>query len=160
ELQEPLSQIANGTTDVTFPVSRHKETQAIVTALVDTLSALQKREQHLLHIANHDSLTGLHSRHRLVSELDAEIATCVAKASRSALGFVDLDQFKYINDTCGHPAGDQLLRLAAQQLRSAVRNDDFVARFGGDEFVILLRNVSRPQARRIAQQVLDQMRNV
>jgi diguanylate cyclase (GGDEF)-like protein len=160
ELQEPLSQIAQGTMQVTFPATRHKETQAIVTALGDTLLALQKREQHLLHIANHDSLTGLYSRHRLVSELDAEIESCAAKGTRSALCFVDLDQFKYINDTCGHPAGDQLLRLAAQQLRCAVRNDDFVARFGGDEFVILLRNVSRPQARAVANKVLGQMRGL
>src|SRR5262249_56980455 len=100
----------------------HKETQAIVTALGDTLFALQKREQHLRHIANHDSLTGLYRRHRLVAELDAEIALCAEKGTRSAVCFVDLDQFKYINDTCGHPAGDQLLRLAAEQLRSAVRN--------------------------------------
>ena len=160
ELQEPLSQMAQGTTDVIFPATQHKETQAIVTALGDTLSALQKREQHLLHIANHDSLTGLYTRHRLVSELDAEIVSCAANGTRSVVCFVDLDQFKYINDTCGHPAGDQLLRLAANQLRSAVRNHDFVARFGGDEFVILLRNVSRPQARALARQVLDQMRSV
>ena len=160
ELQAPLSQIAAGAMQVTFPAALHHETQAIVTALGDTLSALQKREQHLLHIANHDSLTGLYSRHRLVSELDAEIASCAADGTRSALCFVDLDQFKYINDTCGHPAGDQLLRLAAQQLGRAVRNDDFVARFGGDEFVILLRNVSRSQATAIADQVLGQMRNV
>ena len=160
ELQEPLRQIAGGTTEVKFPATRHKETQAIVTALADTLLALQKREQYLLHIANHDSLTGLYSRHRLVSELDDEIASCAETGKRSALCFVDLDQFKYINDTCGHPAGDQLLRLAAQQLRAAVRNDDFVARFGGDEFVILLRDVSRSQARAIGEQVLSQMRNL
>ena len=73
------------------------------------------------------------------------------------LCFVDLDQFKYINDTCGHPAGDKMLRLAADQLRAAVRSDDVVARFGGDEFVILLRNVSRTQARTIASEVLAQM---
>jgi diguanylate cyclase (GGDEF)-like protein len=76
---------------------------------------------------------------------------------RSALCFVDLDQFKYINDTCGHPAGDQMLRLAADQLRSAVRSEDVVARFGGDEFVILLRNVTRTQARNIATEILSQM---
>jgi diguanylate cyclase (GGDEF)-like protein len=160
ELQEPLTQIAHGTMEVAFPATRHKETQAIVTALRDTLSTLQKREQHLLHIANHDVVTGLYSRHRLVSELDAEIEACAANGTRSAVCFVDLDQFKYINDTCGHPAGDQLLRLAAQQLRDSVRSDDFVARFGGDEFVILLRNVSRPQARAIADKVLLQMRSI
>jgi len=160
ELQEPLSQIAQGAMDVAFPESGHKETQAIVTALKDTLSALQKREQHLMHIANHDVVTGLYSRHRLVSELDAEIESCTTNGTRSALCFVDLDQFKYINDTCGHPAGDQLLRLAGQQLRDSVRGDDFVARFGGDEFVILLRDVSRPQARAIAEKVLVQMRSI
>ena len=160
ELQRPLSEIAQGNMDVTFPDTGHKETRAIVTALRDTLLALQQREKHLWHLANHDSLTGLYSRHRLVSELDAEIASHEDQRTRSAVFFVDLDQFKYINDTCGHPAGDQLLRLAAEQLRSAVRADDVVARFGGDEFVILLRNVSRAQARAIAGQVLDQMRSI
>jgi diguanylate cyclase (GGDEF)-like protein len=157
ELQQPLADIAQGKVDVVFPTPRHTETQAIVTALGDTLHALQQREQHLLHLANHDSLTGLCSRYRLVSEIDAEIATCEESGMRSALCFVDLDQFKYINDTCGHPAGDQMLQLAADQLRSAVRSEDVVARFGGDEFIILLRNVSRPEARTIATEILSQM---
>jgi diguanylate cyclase (GGDEF)-like protein len=160
QLQQPLSHIAEGKTQVKFPATRHKEIYAIVTVLRDTLSALEKREQHLLHIVNHDPLTGIYSRHRLASELDAEIASCTANGTQSALCFVDLDQFKYINDTCGHPAGDQLLKLAARQLRAAVRSDDFVARFGGDEFVILLRNVSRRQARAIANHVLVQMRHL
>jgi len=157
ELQQPLADIAHGKVDVAFPIPRHRETQAIVTALGDTLLALQQREQHLLHLANHDSLTGLYTRHRLVSELDAEIRACEEKGTRSALCFVDLDQFKYINDTCGHPAGDKMLRLAADQLRSAVRSEDIVARFGGDEFVILVRNVSRTQAKTIAGEILSQM---
>lgn len=157
ELQQPLADIAKGKVDVAFPTPRHKETEAIVTALGDTLLALHQREKHLLHLASHDSLTGLYTRHRLVSELDAEIASCEESGRRGALCFVDLDQFKYINDTCGHPAGDQMLRLAADQLRSAVRSEDVVARFGGDEFVILIRNVSRTQARAIAGEILSQM---
>ena len=83
-----------------------------------------------------------------------------SRSARSALFFVDLDQFKYVNDTCGHPAGDQLLQLAAQQIRYAVRNEDFVARFGGDEFVVLLRNVSRAEAKAVATQVLELMRSL
>ena len=157
ELQQPLADIADGKVDVVFPAPRHEETQAIVTALRDTLLALQQREQHLLHLANHDSLTGLYTRYRLVSEIDAAIAACEASGTSSALYFVDLDQFKYINDTCGHPAGDQMLRLVADQLRAAVRSEDVVARFGGDEFVILVWNVSRTQARTIATEILSQM---
>ena len=160
ELQEPLSRIAAGTSKVTFPPAQHRETEAIITTLSDTLAALQKREQHLLHIANHDAVTGLYSRHRLVPELEAEIVSCATNGTRSAVCFVDLDQFKYINDMFGHPAGDQLLRLAGRQLRDAVREDDVVARFGGDEFVIVLKNVSRPQARAVAEQVLAHMRSL
>ena len=81
-------------------------------------------------------------------------------SARSALFFVDLDQFKYVNDTCGHAAGDHLLQLAAQQLRYAVRADDFIARFGGDEFVVLVRNVSRNEARAVATKVLELMRGL
>jgi methyl-accepting chemotaxis protein len=108
ELQEPLSQIAQGTMEVTFPVMRHRETQAIVTALGDTLSALQKREQHLMHIADHDAVTGLYSRHRLVSELDA--ANRAPTNTRSAL--CSLISTSSVHQTHADIHGRQLLRLA------------------------------------------------
>ena len=160
ELEHSLAQIASEAQTVRFPSSPYTELRAIVLALEDTTRALQKRERRLLHLANHDQLTGLANRHRFVAELDAELARCADSGSRSALFFVDLDQFKYVNDTCGHPAGDHLLQLAAQQLRYAVRPEDFVARFGGDEFVVLVRDVSRSDARAAATKVLELMRGL
>jgi diguanylate cyclase (GGDEF)-like protein len=159
-LQGTLAQLAAGETNVSFPASPHAELRTIVTALEDTTLALQKRERHLLHLANHDQLTGLSNRHRLIAELELEIARTEAGNSRSALFFVDLDQFKYVNDTCGHASGDHLLQLAAQQLRYAVRPQDFVARFGGDEFVVLVRDVSRGEAKLVATKVLELMRGL
>jgi diguanylate cyclase (GGDEF)-like protein len=158
ELEGPLEDLAEGALRPEFPESRHSEIHAIVTALGNTLRALEKREKHLLHLADHDPLTGLYSRHRLASELEAEIEKCGNTRRCSALCFVDLDQFKYINDTCGHSAGDQLLKLAAEQLSAAVRAGDFVARFGGDEFIVLLKNVSWRQVRVIANHLLGRMR--
>jgi diguanylate cyclase (GGDEF)-like protein len=159
-LQRTLAELAAGETNVTFPAARHSELRAIVTALEDTTLALQKRERRLLHLANHDQLTGLGNRHRLIAELEAEIERTAGGSSRSALFFVDLDQFKYVNDTCGHASGDHLLQLAAQQLRYAVRPQDFVARFGGDEFVVLVRDVSRSEAKLVAAKVLELMRGL
>ncbi len=159
-LQSSLAQLAAGDTNVRFPRSPHTELSAIVGALEDTTRALQKRERRLLHLANHDQLTGLPNRHQLVTELDAELARCAAEDARSALFFVDLDQFKYVNDTCGHASGDHLLQLAAQQLRYAIRPSDFLARFGGDEFVVLARDVSRNEARTLAGRVLELMRGL
>ena len=160
DLEQPLLDVAAGNMEVVFPTSKHKEMHAIVTVLGDTIRALQKREQHLTHLAHHDPLTGLSNRHSLIAELDAEIERCTGTKRRSALFFVDLDQFKYVNDTCGHAAGDQLLKLAAEQIRYAVRSGDIVARFGGDEFVVLLRNVTRREATTIASQMLDLMRGL
>jgi diguanylate cyclase (GGDEF)-like protein len=160
ELEHSLAQLASEAENVRFPSSPYTELRAIVLALEDTTRALQKRERRLLHLANHDQLTGLANRHRFVAELDAELARCAESGARSALFFVDLDQFKYVNDTCGHAAGDHLLQLAAQQLRYAVRPEDFVARFGGDEFVVLIRNVSRTEARNVATKVLELMRGL
>jgi diguanylate cyclase (GGDEF)-like protein len=160
ELQHSLAQLASETPAVRFPSSPYTELRTIVVALEDTTRALQKRERRLLHLANHDQLTGLANRHRFVAELDAELTRCADGAARSALFFIDLDQFKYVNDTCGHAAGDHLLQLAAQQLRYAVRAEDFVARFGGDEFVVLVRNVSRNEARAAATKVLELMRGL
>ncbi len=160
ELEQSLAQLAAEAPAVRFPSSPYTELRAIVTALEDTTRALQKRERRLLHLANHDQLTGLANRHRFVADLDLELARCAGGDARSALFFIDLDQFKYVNDTCGHAAGDHLLQLAAQQLRYAVRPDDFVARFGGDEFVVLVRNVSRHEARAAATKVLELMRGL
>jgi diguanylate cyclase (GGDEF)-like protein len=159
-LQKPLAQLAVGDTEVEFPSSRHTEIRAIVSALEDTIHALRKRERHLVHLASHDPLTGLYNRHRLIAELEAEIAACAGSKRRSALFFIDLDQFKYINDTCGHVAGDDLLKLAARQISHGVRTEDFVARFGGDEFVVLLKDIGRQDAKAVATQVLELMRSV
>ena len=159
-LQRSLAQLAAGETNVQFPRSPHSELKAIVSALEATTRTLQKREQRLLHLANHDQLTGLPNRHRLVNELDAELARCAADDKRGALFFIDLDQFKYVNDTCGHASGDHLLQLAAQQLRYAIRPSDFLARFGGDEFIVLARDVSRSEARALAGRVLELMRGL
>jgi diguanylate cyclase (GGDEF)-like protein len=160
ELEHSLAQLAADAPAVRFPTSPYTELRAIVVALENTTRALQKRERRLLHLANHDQLTGLPNRHRFVTDLDAELTRCAESDARSALLFVDLDQFKYVNDTCGHAAGDHLLQLAAQQLRYAVRTEDLVARFGGDEFVVLVRDVSRTEARAIATKVLELMRGL
>jgi diguanylate cyclase (GGDEF)-like protein len=160
ELEHSLEQLAGDAPAVHFPTSPYTELRAIVSALEDTTRALQKRERRLLHLANHDQLTGLANRHRFVADLELELARCADDGARSALFFIDLDQFKYVNDTCGHAAGDHLLQLAAQQLRYAVRPEDLVARFGGDEFVVLVRNVSRNEARNAATKVLELMRGL
>jgi diguanylate cyclase (GGDEF)-like protein len=160
ELEQSLAQLAAEEQNVRFPSSPYTELRAIVTALEDTTHALQRRERRLLHLANHDQLTGLANRHRFVAELNEELTRCADNDARSALFFIDLDQFKAVNDTCGHAAGDHMLQLAAQQLRYAVRPEDFVARFGGDEFVVLVRDVSRNEARAAATKVLELMRGL
>ena len=160
ELEHSVTQLATDAPAANFPSSPYAELRTIVTALEDTRRALQKRERRLLHLANHDQLTGLPNRHRLVAELDLEIKRCTDEDARSALLFIDLDQFKYVNDTCGHAAGDHLLHLAAQQIRYGVRPEDFIARFGGDEFVVLVRDVSRTEARAVATKVLELMRGL
>jgi diguanylate cyclase (GGDEF)-like protein len=159
QLQQPLLRIAEGDTQVSLPATRYRELNAIVTAIDHTVQSLQKRERRLLHLATHDPLTGLPNRHLLIAELEALQAPGGEKR-RAALLFIDLDQFKYVNDTCGHAAGDHLLHLAAQQIRYAVRTEDLVARFGGDEFIVLLRDVARNEAKRIALQVLEFMRGL
>jgi diguanylate cyclase (GGDEF)-like protein len=160
DLEHSLAQLAAEDQAVRFPSSPYTELRTIVAALENTTQALQRRERRLLHLANHDQLTGLANRHRFVAELNAELVRCANEGARSALFFIDLDQFKYVNDTCGHAAGDHLLQLAAQQLRYAVRPDDLLARFGGDEFVVLARNVSRNEARVAAGKVLELMRGL
>jgi diguanylate cyclase (GGDEF)-like protein/PAS domain S-box-containing protein len=104
----------------------------------------QKAFQHQLsYHAEHDSLTGLFNRNYFQQELERTVARVARSGSDCALFYIDLDQFKYINDTLGHPAGDRLLVDVSALLSSHVRDGDLLARFGGDEFTLLLYNIER-----------------
>jgi diguanylate cyclase (GGDEF)-like protein/PAS domain S-box-containing protein len=97
-------------------------------------------ERLLHHLAHHDPLTGLANRTLLQDELKFSIDFAVRNKMLGALAFLDLDNFKHINDNFGHDAGDAVLREIASRLTASVRDDDTVARVGGDEFVLLINN--------------------
>jgi diguanylate cyclase (GGDEF)-like protein/PAS domain S-box-containing protein len=120
--------------------SNHLQTpgvNAIVVNWRDVTVPLELRSR-LEYAATHDALTGLANRSLFVDHLDLALATAARHAgSRVAVLFCDLDRFKMVNDSLGHPAGDALLRQVGERLREAVRPGDTVARLGGDEFAVL-----------------------
>lgn len=98
---------------------------------------LHASKAHAQHLAFHDNLTGLANRALFDDRLEHELAGVRRDSHMMALLYLDLDRFKYVNDTLGHPAGDELIREVAQRLRTMLRETDTVARLGGDEFAIL-----------------------
>jgi diguanylate cyclase (GGDEF)-like protein/PAS domain S-box-containing protein len=109
------------------------------------VSAAREAKQILQHSAQHDPLTGLPNRILLHDRIERAIASAQRRQSGVAVLYLDLDGFKLVNDTRGHAIGDELLRAIAGRLCSCVRDCDTVARIGGDEFVILLTDISGPQ---------------
>jgi len=160
DLQGPIQELAKGNLNVKFEPAEHREISDIVEALETTASALSERDAMLVEHANHDNLTGLFNRRRFLEELNVELANMAVHGHKSALFFIDLDQFKYVNDTCGHPAGDRLICKVADELSRSVRHSDAVARFGGDEFVILLCDTDKEGARSLADVILGNMRRL
>ncbi len=114
------------------------------------VSQTQKLSDELAYNATHDSLTGLINRRQFEVNLQQLIAETKSHRSEHYLCYLDLDQFKVINDTCGHEAGDALLCQLAQSLPTQVRKADVFARLGGDEFGLLIKNCSAADATRIA----------
>lgn len=98
-------------------------------------------EQSLRDLAFYDHLTGLANRRLLTDRLNQAYARSARNSTYGAVLYIDLDHFKELNDTCGHPAGDRLLEMAADRIVANVREGDTVSRFGGDEFVLLLEGV-------------------
>ncbi len=118
----------------------------------------QRRLSGEMHYrATHDSLTGLINRSEFETRLRRVLEQAQGDRSQHALLYIDLDQFKLVNDACGHAVGDQLLQQVASILGEAVRSRDTLARLGGDEFAALLEHCSPAQAQRVAQQVCDRM---
>lgn len=108
-----------------------------------TVEAITERklyEAEMRHHATHDALTGLPNRNMLHEHLQRAIQAARQKGGLTAVVFVDLDQFKFINDSLGHQVGDELLKTVAQRLQACLRDTDMVARQGGDEFVLVLQN--------------------
>ena len=107
--------------------------------------------------ATHDALTGLVNRAEFETRLRRTLDKAHEDRSEHALLYIDLDQFKLVNDACGHSVGDQLLQQVAKLLREAVRARDTLARLGGDEFAVILEHCASDQAQRVAQQICDRM---
>jgi diguanylate cyclase (GGDEF)-like protein/PAS domain S-box-containing protein len=109
--------------------------------------------RRLSHEATHDSLTDLVNRTEFERRLERALASSATDRAEHALGFIDLDGFKRVNDTCGHLAGDQLLRRLSDLMRERMRSRDTLARLGGDEFGMLLEHCPLPEAVRIAEEI-------
>jgi diguanylate cyclase (GGDEF)-like protein/PAS domain S-box-containing protein len=124
----------------------------IVVQVMD-VSGQRRMQDRLTHLAEHDALTGLLNRRRFEEELTKEAARAERYGDAGAVLLLDLDDFKSVNDTLGHAAGDQLLKAVARALRRRLRETDLVARLGGDEFAILLPHVTVDQARLIAEEL-------
>jgi len=100
----------------------------------------------LAHDASHDALTGLLNRRAFHAEVDRAIEEARARRRQHCVAVIDLDQFKVVNDVCGHAAGDQLLRLVVARMLTRLRQGDIIARLGGDEFGLVLFDISPTQA--------------
>ena len=159
-LQEPLLQLARGDTSVRVTLAGDDEIRAIGHALNTTIAAIHQRDAALRHLAENDPLTGLVNRATFMRQLQHELARIKREPGSNAVLFIDLDQFKYINDSFGHAAGDRLLIKVADVLRMRMRESDTVARFGGDEFVILARAIDQPKVLELAASLNSQMREI
>lgn len=130
----------------------------LVRELISAERSAHERQVELTYQSWHDQLTGLHNRHRLKRLADEVQAADVEKSLGYALIAIDLDNFKNVNDTQGHEAGDRLLRLVATHLGGAVRGDDLAFRIGGDEFLVVLRDADLEFASEVAERLRVEIR--
>lgn len=125
-------------------------------AMFSDIGDKKRAEERIRHLAHHDSLTDLPNRSLLADRLEHALDRARRSGERLALLFIDLDRFKHVNDSLGHPVGDRLLQAVARRLDSVVREQDTLARQGGDEFVVILEEIDGPDdAARVALKLLS-----
>jgi diguanylate cyclase (GGDEF)-like protein/PAS domain S-box-containing protein len=131
----------------------------VIGSQIGQFMARKQAEENLLYVATHDTLTGLPNRYMFNQRFAHALQNAQRYRKTMALLFLDLDRFKFINDTLGHPFGDRLLQEVAGRLRLCLRESDTIARFGGDEFVALIEDFAAPgDVVSVAQKVLHALR--
>ncbi len=132
---------------------RTPKNEIAVLVVCEDVTETQELSKRLKYQASYDALTGLINRHEFERRLGSAVQSAASDGAEHVLCYLDLDQFKVVNDTCGHMAGDELLRQVAQTVKGNVRNRDTLARLGGDEFGILMEHCSLDRAMQRAEAV-------
>ena len=146
-------------TDTAAPMrDRENNIVGIVLAFRD-VSEERKLRQQLMYQAKHDELTGLVNRREFDACLTNSLIQAKEESAMHAVIYLDLDQFKVVNDTCGHVAGDALLKQLTMLLHTKIRHTDTLARLGGDEFGVILNNCTLKQARKVSMDLLETIRD-
>ena len=141
-------------TGVELPATA-RDAATILVTVVD-VTERKKAEAAMHHMAHHDALTGLPNRSLFLERIEHGLSEATRASTHMGVLFLDLDHFKDVNDTLGHPVGDELLVQVSQRLLNCARGSDTVARLGGDEFAILCRDLKSPdQAAELAQRIVD-----
>ncbi|MDP3841398.1 MAG: diguanylate cyclase [Oxalobacteraceae bacterium] len=169
-LARPLNQMANavsrfeaGNTITDLPLERNDEIGYLAKSFLSMtsrlsiqLDQLQNRQLHLAYLAHHDPLTGLPNRLLFLDRLMQATQQALRETTQFAVMFIDLDEFKDVNDRFGHAVGDETLKLAAKRMQECLRQTDTLSRLGGDEFTILVEDLhSVADAVGIAQKIVD-----
>ncbi len=147
----------HSTLDIVWQHSRLRspaEGTPVILSVGMDITARKKAELRLAWLADHDPLTGLYNRRRFTQELNDAVAVARRYRRSGALLFVDLDQFKYINDTSGHLAGDRLLQRLGNLLPVILREIDVIGRLGGDEFAVILNQATVEEAIQVTRKIL------
>lgn len=141
-------------TQISYPVRAHDGAVIGRMWIYEDITRERQTAEQLIYLAERDSLTGLYNRHRFQEELGRMISEAERRNSSGALIFFDLDEFKYINDTFGHRAGDAMLIRVAGEISTLVRRNEFFSRLGGDEFALLVQDGGEPEAAALAERIV------
>lgn len=143
-----------------FPVFDNQGNVELIEGMARDVTLQQVAKERISHLANHDTLTGIPNRLYLDEQLQVLLSYSKRHQNKFAVLFLDLDHFKQINDTLGHDVGDKLLKAVAKRINSNIREEDIFARIGGDEFVIVLTDISEENIVVLIHKIMDVMRQI